>query len=62
MNSQDLCMAILRAESEEAVTAVLEEHLDSVGAVEWRPIDGRETNFNVTTNQAATGGKALTEL
>lgn len=62
MNSQELCMAILRAESEEAVTAVLEEHLDSVGAIEWRPIDGRETNFNVTTNQAATGGKALTEL
>ena len=62
MDNQELCYAILRAESEEAVTAILEEHLDSVGAIEWRPIDGRETNFNVTTNQAATGGKALTEL
>ena len=28
----------------------------------WRPIDGRETNFNVTSNQASDGGKALTEL
>jgi hypothetical protein len=28
----------------------------------WRPLDGRETNFNVTSNQASDGGKALTEL
>ena len=28
----------------------------------WHPIDGRETNFNVVTNQASTGSKALTEL
>ena len=62
MDNQELCYAILRAESEEAVTAILEEHLDSVGAIQWHPLDGRETNFNVTTNQAATGGKALTEL
>jgi len=28
----------------------------------WRPLDRRETNFNVTSNQASDGGKALTEL
>ena len=28
----------------------------------WRPLDGRETNFNITSNQASDGGKALTEL
>ena len=62
MDSQELCMAILRAESEDEVTQVLENHLDSAGTVEWYPIDERETNFNVVTNQAASGGKALTEL
>ena len=28
----------------------------------WRPLDRRETNFNITSNQASDGGKALTEL
>jgi hypothetical protein len=28
----------------------------------WHPLDDRETNFNVTSNQASDGGKALTEL
>ena len=28
----------------------------------WRFIDNRETNFNITSNQASDGGKALTEL
>src|ERR1700751_4729590 len=28
----------------------------------WRPLDNRETNFNITSNQASDGGKALTEL
>ena len=55
-------MAILRAESEDEVTEVLDNHLDSAGTSEWHPIDERETNFNVVTNQAASGGKALTEL
>lgn len=28
----------------------------------WKPLDKRETNFNITSNQASDGGKALTEL
>ena len=28
----------------------------------WQPLDKRDTNFNVTSNQASDGGKALTEL
>ena len=28
----------------------------------WVPLDKRDTNFNVVTNQAMTGAKAATEL
>lgn len=62
MNSDELCFAILRADTEEVVSQILDDHLESVGQVDWHPIDARESNFNVVTNQAATGGKALTEL
>jgi len=28
----------------------------------WRPLDGRETNFNITRIKASDAAKALTEL
>ncbi len=62
MNSDELCFAILRADTEDAVSQVLEDHLESAGRIDWHPIDDRKSNFNVVTNQAASGGKALTEL
>ena len=62
MTAEDFCLALLRSETEEEVSADLAQHLESVGEVKWCPIDGRESNFNVVTNQAASGGKALTEL
>lgn len=62
MTSEELCIALLHAESEAEVTGVLEEVGSSAGTVSWHPLDGRETNFNVVTNQASTGAKALTEL
>ena len=55
-------MALLRAESEDEVGSVLDEAGVSAGAISWHPLDGRDTNFNVVTNQASTGAKALTEL
>ena len=55
-------MALLRAESEEEVSRVLDEAETSAGAISWGLLDDRETNFNVVTNQASTGAKALTEL
>lgn len=55
----ELCLDILRCESEEAVSAILE---DMPSGASWHPLDGRETNFNVVTNQADTGAKALTEI
>lgn len=62
MNSEEFCTALLRAESEAEVDRVLNELGPSVGAISWHPLDGRNTNFNVVTNQASTGAKALTEI
>ena len=56
-------MALLHAESEAEVSKALHEMAASAGgAISWHPLDGRDTNFNVVTNQASTGAKALTEL
>lgn len=62
MNSKELCLRILSAESEDAVSAIIDEVPELSDPANWYPIDGRETNFNVVTNQASTGSKALTEL
>lgn len=62
MNSQEICFCLLRAESEREVDAIIAAVPELSDPVNWHPIDGRETNFNVVTNQASTGGKALTEL
>ena len=62
MNSQEVCLRILHAESEREVDEIIASELDMSDAGNWYPIDGRPTNFNVVTNQASTGSKALTEL
>jgi hypothetical protein len=62
MNSKDLCLALIQAESEQEVLALIETAPQFKDPKNWRPLDGRETNFNVTSNQASDGGKALTEL
>ena len=62
MNSKSLCLRILRADSESQVTEIIDGDSDLTNDDNWFPIDGRETNFNVVTNQASTGSKALTEL
>lgn len=62
MDSADLCFAFLRAESEAAVTQIIENDLSAVEGVAWREIDQRDTNSNTISNQASTGSKALTEL
>lgn len=62
MNSQEVCLRILHAESEREVDAIIESEPELSDARNWYPIDERETNFNVVTNQASTGSKALTEL
>ena len=62
MNSMELCLRLLGAESEKAVGAIVDSDPNLANPDNWRPIDGRDTNFNTVTNQASTGGKALTEL
>lgn len=62
MSTQKVCLAILAAESEKEVDRILEEHKAFADPASWKPLDNRETNFNVTSNQASDGGKALTEL
>ena len=53
-----LALDLLGCESEMEVDDVLQQHIP----VNWHPLDNRETNFNVVTNQAASGPKALAEL
>jgi hypothetical protein len=61
-DTRGVCRRLLDAESEADVQAVIESLPDMTNMKNWRPLDGRETNFNVTSNQASDGGKALTEL
>ncbi len=62
MNSKELCLRIMCAESEHAVSTIIDDVPELSDPANWHPIDGRNTNFNVVTNQASTGSKALTEL
>jgi hypothetical protein len=62
MKSADVCLRLLSAESEAEVQQVIASVPEMAESKNWRPLDRRETNFNVTSNQASDGGKALTEL
>ena len=62
MKSREICLSLLTAESEAAAQKILESSPEMSNPKNWRPLDNRETNFNVTSNQASDGGKALTEL
>jgi hypothetical protein len=62
MESKDVCFDLLAAESEKEVQKIIESILEFKKPSNWKPLDNRETNFNVTSNQASDGGKALTEL
>ena len=61
-DARALCRRLLDAESESDVQAVVDSVPEMTSQKNWRPLDGRETNFNITSNQASDGGKALTEL
>jgi len=62
MKTKDICLRLLEAESEAEALAVLAAVSEISDPKNWQPLDRRETNFNVTSNQASDGGKALTEL
>lgn len=62
MDSKKLCIKLLAAESEAEIQEIISKTPEMSNAKNWVPLDGRDTNFNVVTNQAMTGGKAATEL
>jgi hypothetical protein len=61
-DAKTVCFDLLAADSEEAVQAIIDSIPEMRESRNWRPLDRRETNFNITSNQASDGGKALTEL
>ena len=62
MDSKEICFRILRVESEHEVAEIISSVPEMLCPDNWYPVDKRDTNFNIVTNQASTGGKALTEL
>ena len=62
MQSKETCLKLLAAESEAIVREIIAVDDVFSNPGNWKPLDDRETNFNVTSNQASDGGKALTEL
>ncbi len=62
MNEKSVCLDLLRAESESSVQEILDSVDEMADSNNWAAIDARDSNFNVITNQASTGGKAATEL
>ena len=62
MSDTDIHFRLLHADSEGEVDEIIASDHVLSDASNWYPIDGRDTNFNVVTNQASTGSKALTEL
>ena len=62
MIKQQLCIRLLAAESEIEVQEIIDASPEMSDPKNWEPLDGRDSNFNVVTNQAMTGGKAATEL
>lgn len=61
-DAKAVCFGLLECESEEGVQAIIDSTPFLAERNNWRFVDDRETNFNVTSNQASDGGKALTEL
>jgi len=57
-----MCLKLLAAENEAKVQEIIDASSWMKKPKNWIPLDNRETNFNITSNQASDGGKALTEL
>ncbi len=49
-NARSVCRGLLDAESEVVVQGVIDSVPEMRDNRNWRPLDGRETNFNVTSN------------
>ncbi len=62
MDMKKICLQLLDAQSEADVDKIVASVPEMADPKNWTPLDRRETNYNVTTNQQASGPKAATEL
>lgn len=62
MDSKSVCSRLIYSESEIEVTEIIHGDKALSDTQNWFPVDDRDSNFNVITNQASVGSKALTEL
>lgn len=61
-NIDPIYLRLLYANKESEITEIIGENADMANSDNWRPVDNRDTNNNVITNQQSSGGKAATEL
>src|SRR6516162_82004 len=61
-DARGVCRRLLDAECEADVQAVIDSVPQMANRQNWSFLDDLDTNFNVLSNQASDGGKALTEL
>ena len=61
-DTDKLLNSLLAAESEEQVSAIVNKDKQMSNTKAWTPLDNRDTNMNVVTNQSSSGAKAATEL
>ena len=62
MDMKSTLLTLLDAQSEAEVDTIIKGSKELSDSANWLPLDRRETNYNVTTNQQASGPKAATEL
>ena len=61
-SSQNTGLQLLYADTEEAVTKIIAGDSAMSDNANWHPLDNRDTNFNIVTNQSSSGAKAATEI
>lgn len=60
--SKELLLKLLYANTEAELGEIINADPAMRSADNWHPLDGRDTNFNVVSNQSSNGAKAATEL
>lgn len=62
MDAKSVCLKLLAAESEARVLEIIRDVPEMGASENWRPLDERDTSWNIIHNQTADPSKALTEL
>ena len=61
-SEKNLGLRLLAADTEAEVELIIKADAAMRDDANWHPVDARDTNFNVVSNQSSNGGKAATEL